>query len=85
MSGTLTPHEHATQSFSESEEALHAFRVEAVMQRNAEMDGHFVFGVTSTGIYCRPSCPSRRPRIDRLRFFDTTSDARASGFRPAQT
>jgi AraC family transcriptional regulator of adaptative response/methylated-DNA-[protein]-cysteine methyltransferase len=37
--------------------------------------------VTSTGIYCRPSCPSRRPRADRVRFFDTTLDARQGGFR----
>ena len=44
-------------------------------------DGTFVYAVTSTGIYCRPSCPSRRPRADRVRFFDTTLEARQSGFR----
>ncbi len=49
--------------------------------RDAAADGTFVYGVTSTGIYCRPSCPSRRPRADRVRFFDTTSDARQAGFR----
>jgi len=37
--------------------------------------------VTSTGVYCRPGCPSRRPRADRVRFFDTTIDARQAGFR----
>ncbi|OFW47028.1 MAG: hypothetical protein A3J29_09325 [Acidobacteria bacterium RIFCSPLOWO2_12_FULL_67_14b] len=49
--------------------------------RDASADGTFVYGVTSTGIYCRPSCPSRRPRADRVRFFDTTTDARQAGFR----
>lgn len=49
--------------------------------RDVRADGSFVYGVTSTGIYCRPSCPSRRPRADRVRFFDTTADARQAGFR----
>ena len=49
--------------------------------RDAGADGTFVYGVTSTGIYCRPGCPSRRPRADRVRFFDTTTDARQAGFR----
>ena len=49
--------------------------------RDASADGTFVYGVTSTGVYCRPSCPSRRPRADRVRFFDTTTDARQAGFR----
>ena len=40
-----------------------------------------MYGVTSTGVYCRPSCPSRRPRADRVRFFDSALDARGAGFR----
>jgi AraC family transcriptional regulator of adaptative response/methylated-DNA-[protein]-cysteine methyltransferase len=56
-------------------------KIEAVLTRDREADGAFVFGVTSTHIYCRPSCPSRRPRPDRLRFFETPADARAAGFR----
>ena len=40
-----------------------------------------MYAVTSTGIYCRPSCPSRRARADRVRFFDTTLEARQSGSR----
>lgn len=52
--------------------------------RDARADGEFVYGVTSTGVYCRPSCPSRRPRADRVRFFDTTADARVAGFRPCK-
>jgi AraC family transcriptional regulator of adaptative response/methylated-DNA-[protein]-cysteine methyltransferase len=53
----------------------------ALSVRDPRADGTFVYGVTSTGVYCRPSCPSRRPRADRVRFFDTTTDARQAGFR----
>ncbi len=56
-------------------------RWKALASRDCAADGTFVYAVTSTGIYCRPSCPSRRPRADRVRFFDTTFEARQSGFR----
>ena len=53
----------------------------AVQTRDTASDGRFVYAVTSTGIYCRPSCPSRKPRRDRVRFFDAPDAARAAGFR----
>ena len=53
----------------------------AVLAHDHSADGCFVYGVRSTGVYCRPSCPSRRPRRDRVRFFDAPGDARAAGFR----
>jgi len=56
-------------------------RWKALASRDAAAAGTFVYAVTSTGIYCRPSCPSRRPRADRVRFFDTTLEARQAGFR----
>lgn len=56
-------------------------RWKALAVRDTAADGTFVYAVTSTGIYCRPSCPSRRPRADRVRFFDTPTEARQSGFR----
>ena len=40
-----------------------------------------MYGVTSTRIFCRPSCPSRRPRRDRVRYFATPAEAEAQGFR----
>src|SRR3954447_22335743 len=52
-----------------------------VSERERTADGAFVYAVTSTGIYCRPSCPSRRPRRDRVVFFDAADGARAAGFR----
>jgi AraC family transcriptional regulator of adaptative response/methylated-DNA-[protein]-cysteine methyltransferase len=54
---------------------------QAVSTRDRRQDGRFVYGVTSTRIYCRPSCPSRRPRRDRLRFYATPDEAEAAGFR----
>ena len=53
----------------------------AVRSRDARFDGWFVLAVTSTGIYCRPSCPARTPRDDRMRFFPSAAAAQAAGFR----
>lgn len=53
----------------------------ALATRDGRADGSFVYAVTSTRVYCRPSCASRRPRADRVRFFDSASEARAAGFR----
>jgi len=53
----------------------------AVLNRDRSADGSFVYAVRSTRIYCRPSCPSRRPRADGVAFFTTTASARAAGFR----
>ena len=53
----------------------------AVLERDSAQDGHFVYAVASTRIYCRPSCPSRRPDRNRVRFFPTPAAAEASGYR----
>jgi AraC family transcriptional regulator of adaptative response/methylated-DNA-[protein]-cysteine methyltransferase len=53
----------------------------AVSGRDATFDGAFVYAVTSTGVFCKPSCPSRRPRRDRVRFFADNQAARSAGFR----
>lgn len=53
----------------------------AVLARDASRDGSFVFGVRSTGIYCRPSCPARRPRREQVRFFPLPEAAEQAGFR----
>ena len=52
-----------------------------VLARDAAHDGAFVGAVLSTGIYCRPSCPARRPARERVVFFDTPGQAEAAGFR----
>ena len=53
----------------------------AVLARDARFEGRFVYGVRSTGVFCRPSCPSRRPNRDRVAFFADPAAARAAGFR----
>lgn len=52
-----------------------------VCARDRSADGRFVYAVTSTGVFCRPSCASRRARRERVRFFDTTGAAQQAGFR----
>ncbi len=56
----------------------------AVLERDRTQDGRFVFGVRTTGIYCRPSCPARRPNAVNVTFFSTPDLARAGGFRPCR-
>jgi AraC family transcriptional regulator of adaptative response/methylated-DNA-[protein]-cysteine methyltransferase len=54
---------------------------QAVVAKDARFDGQFVFAVSSTGIYCRPSCPSRRAHRERVKFFDLPEAAEQAGFR----
>ena len=59
-------------------------RWEAVIGRDTRAEGHFVFGVATTGIYCRPGCPARRPRRENVRFFARAEEAERAGFRPCK-
>ena len=54
---------------------------QAVLSRDDSRDGSFVFAVKSTGVYCRPSCPSRRPRRENVLFFMRPDEAERAGFR----
>ena len=53
----------------------------AVVARDASHDGKFVFAVSTTGVYCRPSCPARRPRRTSVQFFSRPEQAEKAGFR----
>jgi AraC family transcriptional regulator of adaptative response / DNA-3-methyladenine glycosylase II len=53
----------------------------AVQSRDRRFDGWFVLGVTSTHIYCRPSCPATTPRRANVRFYRTSAAAQSAGFR----
>ncbi|MGO4879623.1 MAG: bifunctional DNA-binding transcriptional regulator/O6-methylguanine-DNA methyltransferase Ada [Bryobacteraceae bacterium] len=55
---------------------------EALEARDSHMDDVFVFGVMTTGVYCRPSCPSRHPRRENVIFFQRREAAERAGFRP---
>ncbi|MFN2236475.1 MAG: bifunctional DNA-binding transcriptional regulator/O6-methylguanine-DNA methyltransferase Ada [Anaerolineales bacterium] len=59
-------------------------RWQAVLQRNPQSDGAFIYGVLTTGIYCRPVCTSRLPNRENVRFFDSWQDAEAAGLRPCK-
>jgi AraC family transcriptional regulator, regulatory protein of adaptative response / methylated-DNA-[protein]-cysteine methyltransferase len=54
---------------------------QAVLAHDGAFDGNFVYAVRSTGIYCRPSCPSRRPRRDQVLFYLDPRAAERAGFR----
>src|SRR5215204_783894 len=54
---------------------------QAVVAKDASFDGQFVFAVSSTGVYCRPSCPSRRAHRERVKFFELPEAAEQAGYR----
>ncbi len=56
----------------------------AVVARDAKADGKFFYAVRTTGVYCRPSCGSRRARPENLQFYATVADAERAGFRPCK-
>lgn len=56
----------------------------AIQARDPAADGKFVFAVKTTGVYCRPSSPSRRPRPENVEFFDSAEAAQAAGYRPSR-
>lgn len=56
-------------------------RWQAVLERDSRSDGAFVYAVRSTGIYCRPSCPSKRPHRQHVLFFPLPEVAEREGFR----
>lgn len=58
-----------------------AARWRAIAARDRAADGRFVFAVTTTKIYCRPSCPARRPKPEHVRFLAGPAEAEAGGFR----
>ena len=83
MGGTAREREntaiHAAGRFESDDE-----RWEAVVRRDRRAEGHFVLCVVTTGIYCRPGCPARRPRRENVRFFARSEEAEQAGFRPCK-
>jgi AraC family transcriptional regulator of adaptative response/methylated-DNA-[protein]-cysteine methyltransferase len=69
------------QTRGQSEVQTNDQRWQAVVARSTEHDGQFVFAVSTTGVYCRPSCPSRRPRPENVSFFQRPEQAEKAGFR----
>jgi AraC family transcriptional regulator, regulatory protein of adaptative response / DNA-3-methyladenine glycosylase II len=67
-----------------SAETAFAARFASMLTRDVRCDGVFWTGVRTTGIYCLPSCPARKPRAQNVAFFDTEAAARAAGLRPCK-
>jgi len=57
---------------------------DAVVRRDPSMAGAFVYAVRTTGVYCRPSCGSRRPRRENVSFYGGAGEAASAGFRPCR-
>ncbi|MCL6453125.1 MAG: bifunctional transcriptional activator/DNA repair enzyme AdaA [Alicyclobacillus sp.] len=57
---------------------------QAIVNCDAAFDGRFVYGVRTTRVFCRPSCPSRQPKPENVRIFERADDALAAGFRPCK-
>src|SRR5215211_3948984 len=66
------------------DEELSERRWNAVIQRQKDPQPRFYYAVHTTGVYCKPSCPSRRPNRENVSFFDTPAQAEVAGFRPCR-
>src|SRR5947199_7651019 len=54
----------------------------AFMRRDRSWDGRVIGAVSTTGVYCKPSCPARRPRRENVTFYASAEEAGAAGYRP---
>ena len=57
---------------------------EAVQSCDMELDGQFVYAVLTTGVYCRPSCKSKKPNRENISFYDSPNEAERHGYRPCK-
>jgi AraC family transcriptional regulator of adaptative response/methylated-DNA-[protein]-cysteine methyltransferase len=72
---------HDEKPEEKNDERTHDLRWQAVLARDVSQDGKFVFAVSSTGVYCRPSCAARRPRRANVTFFAQPDQAEKAGYR----
>lgn len=57
---------------------------QALLDKNTQYEGVFFVGITTTGIFCRPSCPARKPKFENCEFFSTAKEALLASFRPCK-
>jgi AraC family transcriptional regulator of adaptative response/methylated-DNA-[protein]-cysteine methyltransferase len=85
---TLTGRAHTTPDIAQEQRAARFAddpnRWAAVVGRDSMADGVFYYSVKTTGVYCRPSCPARPAWRENARFYATTAEAEAAGFRPCK-
>ena len=75
------PHNKTMQTLHKDQYLDRDRRMAAIIGRDRHADGSFFYGVTTTAIFCRPGCPSRRPRPEHIVTFKTIDQARTAGFR----
>ena len=56
----------------------------ALINKNSNYEGIFYVGVKTTGVFCRPTCPARKPKLENCEFFKTAKEALLASFRPCQ-
>lgn len=57
---------------------------QALIEKNSEYEGVFFVGVKTTGVFCRPTCPARKPKFENCEFFETAKEALLASFRPCK-
>lgn len=62
----------------------HTLFYQALLDKNAEYEGIFYVGVTTTGVFCRPTCGARKPKKEHCEFFETAKDALLASYRPCK-
>lgn len=63
---------------------LQAEYYQALLDKNSQYEGVFFVGVKSTGIFCRPTCPARKPKFQNCEFFSDTQSAQNASYRPCK-
>ena len=57
---------------------------QALLAKDSEYEGLFYVGVKTTGVFCRPTCPARKPKFENCEFYETAQQALLASFRPCQ-
>ncbi|KAB2832801.1 MAG: methylphosphotriester-DNA--protein-cysteine methyltransferase family protein, partial [Caedimonadaceae bacterium] len=57
---------------------------QALLGKKSEYEGVFYVGVKTTGVFCRPTCPARKPKFENCEFFETAQEALLASFRPCK-
>lgn len=71
-----------TATLHSSDQRTRKSRLQQIYRRAPDAEGRFWYSVITTGVYCRPTCPSRRALPSNIRLHETLEEARATGFRP---
>jgi AraC family transcriptional regulator of adaptative response/methylated-DNA-[protein]-cysteine methyltransferase len=66
------------------QELTHEIMYKAIVEKDSSFEGIFITGVKTTGIFCRPTCTARKPKIENVEFFKTTKEAILHGYRPCK-